>query len=149
MTKNQHLFAIALLLGTAACGSGEADPKEAYSRGLAALEQGQPRTARIEFLNAIKAEPNNPKLRLLQAETYLELGDGVAAEAELRRAGQLGTPPAQTQHLLAHALLLQGKFDEAVAAAKSAAPANAAYAARIRGQAQMARGDVAGAAEGR
>ncbi len=143
---NKYLV-LALLLGTAACGNTGGSPAEMIGRGEQALKDGQPRTARIEFLNAIKAEPNNARLRLLQAETYLKLGDGVAAEAELRRARQLGTPAAQTGHLLAHAFLLQGKNEEAVAEAKSAAPAHAAYAARIRGQAQMALGDIAGAAE--
>jgi tetratricopeptide (TPR) repeat protein len=147
MTKNQHLFAIALLLGTAACGSGEADPKEAYSRGLAALEQGQPRTARIEFLNAIKAEPNNARLRIAQARTYLELNDGVAAEAEISRARQLGTPVAETRHLMAHAYLLQNKHQQAVEEAAGAAPAHAAYAARITGQAQMKLGNLAAASD--
>jgi putative PEP-CTERM system TPR-repeat lipoprotein len=147
MTKHQHLLAVALLLGTAACGNGEADPKQAYGRGLAALEQGQPRTARIEFLNAIKAEPDNARLRVAQARTYLELNDGVAAEAELNRARQLGTPVAETRHLMAHAYLLQGRNQQAVQEAAGAPAQHAAHAARIAGQAQMKLGDLAAASD--
>lgn len=139
-------IALALLLGTAACGNTGGTPQDMVARGEQALRDGQPRTARIEFLNAIKGDPNNPRLRLLQGETYLELGDGVAAEAELRRAKELGATAAQTAHLLAHALLLQGRHEEAVKASADAAPAQAAYAGRIRGQALMASGDIGGAA---
>ena len=149
MTKSQHLIACALLAGLAACSNalGSGDPKDMIARGEQALREGQPRTARIEFLNAIKGDPNNARLRLLQAETYLKLGDGVAAEAEVQRARTLGAPVDQTRHLLAHAYLLQGKNEPAVEEAKSVPPKYAAYAARIRGQAQMSLGDIAAAAE--
>jgi tetratricopeptide (TPR) repeat protein len=55
-------------------------------------------------------------------------------------------PAAETAHLLAHALLLQGQNDEAIRAGGGAAPAHAAYAARIRARAAMAKGDNARAA---
>jgi putative PEP-CTERM system TPR-repeat lipoprotein len=134
-----------LLLGAGACSNGPADPVRAAARGMAALEQGQPRTARIEFLNAIKAEPNDPRIRLLQAAAYLELGDGVAAQAEIGRARQLRASVAETAHLMAHALQLQGRHDDALAEAALAAPAHAAHAARVSGLAHMARGDVSAA----
>ena len=144
---NRQLILAALLLGTAACGGGEGDPKEAYARGIAALEQGQPRTARIEFLNAIKGDPNNAQLRLAQARTYLALNDGVAAEAELQRARQLGVPAAETHHLMAHAYLLQGRNQSAVDEAAKAPSAHAAYAGRITGQAQVKLGNLAAASD--
>lgn len=147
MTKHQHLLACALLIGTAACGNSEPSPKEAYARGVAALEQNQPRTARIEFLNAIKGDPDNARLRLMQARTYLALNDGVAAEAELNRARQLGTPVGETRHLMAHAFLLQGRDRHAVEEAAAAPPTYAAYAARISGQAHMKLGDMAAASD--
>lgn len=140
----RRLLALAALTALAACSNaiGGGDPKAAIKRGEQALADGEARTARIEFLNAIKAEPNNARVRLLQAETYLKLGDAVAAEAELRRARQLGAPLAQTHHLLAHALLLQGKNEDAVREAQAAPAPHAAYSARIRGQAQMKLGDI-------
>jgi putative PEP-CTERM system TPR-repeat lipoprotein len=141
----RRLLVLALLLGTAACGNSGGTPAQMIARGEQALKEGQPRTARIEFLNAIKAEPNNARLRLLQAQAYLDLGDGVAAEAELRRARELGTAPAELSHLMAHALQLQGKNEQAIAEAAKAAPAHAAYASRIAGRAHGATGDIAGA----
>ena len=146
MKKHQLLLTAALLFGAAACSNAPAGSAEdMYKRGLAALEQGQPRTARIEFLNAIKADPNSGKVRMAQAGTYLLLGDGVAAEAEIARARSLRVPLADTHHLMAHALLLQNRLDDAVAEAAKAPPAHAAYAARIRGKALLAKLDPAGA----
>ena len=139
MKKHQLLLAAAMLLGAAACSNAPSgSPEDAYKRGLAALEQGQPRTARIEFLNAIKGAPDNPQIRLAQARTYLLLGDGVAAEAELARARSLGLTAGETHHLMAHALVLQGKAREALEEAAKTPPAHAAYGARIRGRAHMA-----------
>src|SRR5690606_35184984 len=104
------------LLALAACsnGPGGASADTAYRNGLIALEKGQPRTARIEFLNAIKAQPDNGRIRIAQALTYLQLGDGVAAEAELVRARQLGLTVSDTGHLMAHALILQKQPDRAI-----------------------------------
>jgi tetratricopeptide (TPR) repeat protein len=136
-----------LLLGAAACSNAGPDSAGlAYKRGLRALAQGQPRTARIEFLNAIKAEPDNKVLRLAQARTYLLLGDGAAAEAELKRAKALGVADSETGHLLAHALLLQGQAERAAAEARKAGPAHAAYADRMLGRANQLMGKMEEAA---
>jgi cellulose synthase operon protein C len=136
-----------LLLGAAACSS--ADPESAdgaYKRGLQALAQGQPRTARIEFLNAIKAQPDNKVLRMAQARTYLLLGDGASAEAELKRAKALGVADSEIGHLLAHALLLQGQAERAAVEAQKAGPAYAAYADRMLGRAYQLTGKLEEAA---
>jgi tetratricopeptide (TPR) repeat protein len=136
-----------LLLGAAACSNaGPEAAGAAYRRGLEALTQGQPQTARIEFLNAIKVEPGNKALRLAQARTYLLLGDGEAAEAELRRANALGVAESETGHLLAHALLLQGQAERAAAEALKAGPAHAPYAARMLGRANQLMGRMEEAA---
>lgn len=147
--RGWHLLAPALLLAVAGCANapGRNSADESYRRGAAALRQGQPRTARIELLNAIAAAPNNGRIRLVQAEAYLRLGDGVAAEAELRRARALGIPAAELHHLLAHAYLLEHQPDRAAAEAAQAAAAHAAYAGRIRGLAAMDLGDVPQAVE--
>lgn len=136
-----------LLLGAAACSNAGPEPAgEAYRRGLQALAKGQPRIARIEFLNAIKAEPDNKLLRLAQARTYLLLGDGASAEAELKRARALGVVDSETGHLMAHALLLQGQAEGAAAEALKAGPAHAAYAARMLGRADQLMGKMEEAA---
>ena len=139
----RRLVLAPLLLAAAACSNATASgtPEDAYRRGVAALEQGRPRTARIEFLNAIQANPRDGRARVMQARTYLALGDGTAAEAEINRARESGVPIPQLNHLMAHALLLQGDAQRAIIETQGSAPEHSAYAARIRGRAYMALGD--------
>ena len=134
----KHLLLALMLAGCSGAGASGS----AYERGVAALEKGDARTARIEFLNAIKADPDNAAIRLLQARTYLALGDGIAAEAEIDRAVTLGATADRTKVPMAHALVLQGRYEEAL---KVLAQASDPYAERIRGKALAATGDEAGA----
>lgn len=146
MSRARLPAAAALFLAAAGCSNALGPTAEqAYGRGMAALEAGRPRLARVELLNAIKADPDDPAIRLAQARTYLLLGDGVAAEAELRRALATGAAAADLHHLLAHALLLQGRAKEAADEAARAPAVHAGYAGRIRGRALMALGDRAAA----
>jgi tetratricopeptide (TPR) repeat protein len=146
MSARSALIAL-LLLGAAACSNSSPESADqAHSRGLQALAQGDPRTARIEFLNAIKARPDDKALRVAQARTYLLLGDGGSAEAELKRATALGVPESETGHLMAHALLLQGQAERAAAEARKAGPGHAAYANRMLARAHQLMGRMEDAA---
>lgn len=127
-----------LALAAAACAG---EPGSAYERGVAAFAAGDMRTARVELLNAIQANPGDRRARLLQARVQLALGDGVAAEAEILRARERGVAVAQTHHLLAHARLLQNDPRGALDEAARAPTKHAAYAARIRGRAFTALGE--------
>ncbi len=140
----------ALLLGVAALyqwRSAEADGSGAYRRGIAALEKGDARTARVELMNAIKAAPQSAAARVAQGQALVELGDGAGAQADIERARKLGATPSETRHLMAEALLLQGDNDGALkeADAADAAPAFAGQTARIAGRAYMAQGNMRGA----
>ena len=135
-----------MLLAAAGCSNAPAPKGTPEERGLAALAAGKPREARAAFIEALEANPNDARLRVVQARTYLLLGDGVAADAELKRAFQLGFAEEEMRHLAAHASLLQGDPDRAIEEAVLAPPAHAAYAARIRGLASAAKGDSEGAA---
>jgi len=79
----------------------------------------------------------------MEARVQLALGDGAAAESEIVRARQSGVSADDTRHLLAHARLLQGDAEGALNEAASVPAQHAAYAARIRGRAQMALGNTA------
>jgi tetratricopeptide (TPR) repeat protein len=135
------LVSLALLLAACSGGSGTA-----YERGMAALEAGDLRTARVEFMNAIQADPDNAAARIMQARVMIGLNDGAGAEAEIARARQSGAPVDRTRHLMAHARLLQGDAQGALAEAEAAPVEHEAYAARIRGQAWLRIGDQANAA---
>lgn len=126
------------------------EARAAMARGMTALERGDPRTARVEFMNAIKADPDWAPARIAQARAYLSLGDGIAAKAELDRARALGANPSHTRHLMADALLRQGRAEDALKEAKAGdvIAEQRAYAARIAGLAHEAlgqNGDAAGA----
>lgn len=137
---------LTLLLALAACSNAPNGP-DAYRRGAAALAAGDPHTARVELMNAIKADPDSRAARILQARTDLALHDGAAALSEIDRARALGVPASDLAHLKAEALLLTGDPQGALAALADAAPANAPLAARLRAEALQAEGsDAAGAA---
>ena len=141
---------IVLLLGVAGLWQWrvhERDGSAALARGLAALDRGDARTARIELMNAIKGAPRSVVAREAQARTLVELGDGAGAQVEAARARALGAPPSQTRAVMAQALLLQG---DAAAALKEARAADVPdsdldMAARVIARAAMAQGDMAGA----
>ncbi len=135
-------LALALSLGLAACSNASGTP---YERGLAAFQQGDVRTARVEFMNALQANPEDRAARVMQARVQLALGDGVAAESEIVRARRSGVPAVDTHHLLAHARLLQNDAQGALRETETVPPTRAAYAARIRGRAFMALGDTVAA----
>ncbi|HYJ52357.1 MAG TPA: tetratricopeptide repeat protein [Allosphingosinicella sp.] len=128
---------LALALLAACSGKGGA----AYQRGVTALNAGDMRTARVELLNALETDPANRTARLMLARVDLVLGDGVAAESDVNRARQAGAPASESAHLLAHAKLLQGDAQAALAETAVAAPEHEAYASRIAGRAYLALGD--------
>ena len=140
MRPRAVLLALALL---AACSGGGGH----YARGVAAFEAGNLRTARVELMNALQADPDNGAARVMQARVMLALGDGVGAEAEIARARRSGVPAEETRHLFAHARLLQGDARGALDELSDVPEAHAAYAARIRARALAALGDPAAGAE--
>ena len=137
----KRLIVMALCLATPAAAQ-----TDAFARGVKALEAGRPRVARVEFMNAIAAAPRDPRPHLMQARTFLLLGDGIAAEAEVRRAQALGAPAADTRHLLAEAQLLGGGPQAALKTLWGGPSRYPAAAAHIKGRAQQALGATAAAA---
>ena len=130
-----RLLPLLLFAAPAMAGSGDD-----YARGAAAFAQGDVRAARAALAAALRADPGNGAAHLLQGRVYLALGDGLGAEAELRRALDAGIAAEQVHHLLAHALVLQDSPEPALAEADAAPPRFAAYALRMRGRALTALG---------
>lgn len=136
------------LLASLACTApAQADVRDeahlAMAAGARSFFDGNPRAARIELLNAIKADPENPLSHALQGRIYLALGDGAAAEAEIQSAMRNGMNAGALSHLLAHAYLLQGDPDRALETASRAAgsPKAQAYAHRIAARAAIILGE--------
>lgn len=146
------LAAVALLLlgGAAAWQrrAAERDGSAPLERGTAALMKGDMRTARVELMNAIKADPRSVPARMAQARVLVALGDGAGAQAELVRVRQLGGSVGATRAPMAQALLLQGDADAALRELRAGdIPAeDAALAQRVEGEVNAAKGDMAAAA---
>src|SRR5690554_4484993 len=107
------LLLAALPSAIQAASEGNDEARNAYAKAQEYRGRGDVRSARIEMLNAIKADPEWIDARILQAEILLKLFDGAGAEAELKRALELGLDVSAVRHLYGHALQLQGKWDEA------------------------------------
>ena len=97
--KRSRLFLFAvmalMLLGLAGLWqwrAHERDGSAALARGLAALDKGDARTARVELMNAIKGNARSVVARVAQARALVELGDGAGAQAEIDRARAMGAP---------------------------------------------------------
>ena len=153
MKRSRLVLLVGLALFALACAmlwqwrAGESNGRSALARGEAALAKGDARTARVELMNAIKADSRSAAARMAQAQALIALGDGAGAQAAIERARQLGAPVAATRPLLAQALLLQGDHDGALrqASAKDIPPPDAATMARVIGRARLARGEAAAA----
>ncbi|MEO9469578.1 tetratricopeptide repeat protein [Parasphingorhabdus sp.] len=130
---------------TAVASDGNADARAALVRAQQHNAQGDPRSARIALMNAIKSDPLWIEARLLQSETLLRLGDGIGAQSELDRAIELGTASSSVRHLYGHALQLQGNLNKAKEQLQAVdiAPDHIAYATRILGRVAMLSGDNA------
>lgn len=143
------LFVLAVLLSglsaVSAASDGNDKARAAYQKAMQFDAVGNARTARIELMNAIKQDPRWIEPRVAQAQVLLQLSDGVAAEAELERAIELGLTPSSVRHLLGHAYLLQGKLDAALEQLRNNDIPRAyhGYTARIMGNVAQRLGDNA------
>ncbi len=145
----RRLIAISLplvLMATPA-SADRSEAESAFAQGAAALKEGNARAARVNLLNAIKADPNWAQAHALQGEIYLRLNDTGAALTEFNRALQLGTKPEAINHLVAQVWLKNGDPQRALveASANRVEPRFASAAARVRARALAALGDIIGA----
>ncbi|NIJ19955.1 Flp pilus assembly protein TadD [Sphingomonas naasensis] len=124
---------------------GRPDPaaaEQAVERSGKLLEAHNASAARDQARVAVRADPGNAQAHLILAKALLALDDGAAAEPELRRALEAGYKPGQVAHLRAHALLLQGEAEKALAEVAKADPRARGYALRIRARALAALGKL-------
>ncbi|NTS63891.1 tetratricopeptide repeat protein [Sphingomonas sp. HHU CXW] len=122
------------------------DAAVSMQRGTAALARANYSAARNDFIAAVTAEPGNAAAQRALAETYLLLGNGVAAQGAIDRARSAGLPAAQLHHLRAAALLLQGDEDGAIAEADRAGGRFVTFAQRAKARALAEQGDRAASA---
>lgn len=131
------------------CGLGTSN-QDRIVRGNQAFLDGDIRAAIIDAKNVLQKEPNNVDARLLLGRASVAIGDGAAAEKELRKAVELGTDVAAVLVELGRALLMQQKFDAVVAEIRpelAASNDDRLAALLIRGDAVMGLNQPAAARE--
>ncbi len=115
-----------------ACGAGfNVSDEEYMQRAHASLEHGDTRTGVIQLKNALRKNPKNLSARLTLANVYVDVGDGAAAEKELRYAITLGATTSVVFEPLAHALLLQRSYEKVLSETIPWSGASAAQLARV------------------
>jgi len=108
------IMATVIAVFVVACGIGM-DSEGRLKRGQAAFDSADYRAAIIDARNVLLDEPENAAARILLGKSSVEIGDGVSAEKELRRALDLGADDPEIVVELGRALLMQGKFDDVMA----------------------------------
>lgn len=76
------------------------------------IAAGDDRGAAIDLQNALKAEPDNVRARVLLAEVSLRLGDPKSAEKELTRVSEHGAAADKVHPLIAEARLAMREFSQ-------------------------------------
>jgi len=101
---------LAFVLVFVGCGFRLNDD-ELLSRALQAGEQHDYRAAVIDLKAILQRDPQNIDARVALGRVYLTVNEPYAAEKELRKAVELGTPVSAVVVSLGKALLSQGEFE--------------------------------------
>lgn len=145
------LLAVFLMLTClSACSKAELTDAEYVQSAKAYQDKDELKAAVIELKNALLQNPDNTEARLLLGTVYVELGDGVSAEKELRRAHRLGVAKEGIVIPLAESLLLQGKYGQIIAEIQpqgSLSISDKAQVHALRGKAYIGDGELEQAAE--
>jgi putative PEP-CTERM system TPR-repeat lipoprotein len=150
MSRNKMKFTTAVVSGALLLAGMSACNRDQSTASLLAeakqyQQKGDQKAALIQLKNAVAKSPEDAEARLQLGSLYLETGDAVSADKELRKAASLGLAPARTLPLLGQALLAQGKFKELLAEIKPELAAKSAPLTALRGDALLATGDTDGA----
>lgn len=144
MTRKRAFGTVALLslsLALAACSArSSGDPLADAQKHF---DAGDLAAARVELLNAAKQQPDSVAVAMLRAKTFMELGDGAGVEAAIADARRLGAKDDLVAYEV-EAALLQNDADKAIRLLNDNVPpaGQAANRERLRGEAQVARGDL-------
>ena len=150
MSRNKITFTTAVVSGALLLGGLTACNRDQSTASLLAeakqyQQKGDEKAALIQLKNAVAKSPEDAEARLQLGTLYLETGDAVSANKELRKAASLGMAPARTLPLLAQAMQAQGQFKEMLAEIKPELAAKSAPLTAQRGDALLATGDADGA----
>ncbi|MEO1766476.1 XrtA/PEP-CTERM system TPR-repeat protein PrsT [Thiobacter aerophilum] len=136
-------LALALTAAGLIVGCSGEKPETLFGRAQQYHQAGDSKAAVIELKNVLQKAPAHREARLLLGRIYVEQGDGVAAEKELRRALELGAQQEAVLPWLGRALLLEREYQkvlEEIPAAPKGSQAAVLFA--LRGEAYAALEDM-------
>ena len=110
-----RILIFCLMIVPPLAGCDQVSPDSLIARAEQALVEEDYRSALLDLKATLQKDPENPRARWLLAEVYLAVEDGASAQKELERARALGVGEDSVVPLLAHALWLQGEYDQILA----------------------------------
>lgn len=131
---------LATLSATLPAHADASAARQELNLSLTLFGQHNATAARSHALKAVAADPSWGLAHAVLARTYLALGDGQAAQGELRRARDAGFDMRRARQLVAQAWLLQGDPKRALAEAAQVDPRYGSYAMRVAARALAAQG---------
>src|SRR3954447_20445612 len=137
------LIAAVIALVLVGAGGGwyvMAHRRDSMQLAKADLQKGDVRAAGIELRSLVRNEPANAEAHAMLSQVQLAQGDPVAAEKEIKRAGELGWNETAVHAILAQAYFAQNKWSEIAAEIprKGTTPTDTAYFLMVHAVAERA-----------
>jgi len=122
---------------------------EYFDEAKAYMDKGDLEAAIIQMKNAVRANPDNPEVRIVLGQLYNRTANPVSAEKEFRRALQLGAEKQGLMVDLGKSLLMQRKYEDVLTIVEPdvARDADLATAYLVLGNAHQGLGDKTKALE--
>ncbi len=111
--RRQHVVLCLTLLCLAGCG--EPSPEQRLASAKTSIEAMNLDRAAVELKAALQGRPNWAEARFLHGKVLLDLGDAAGAEAELRKAREMGHGIDEVVPSLARALLQLQRCKDSIA----------------------------------
>ena len=112
--NNKLLSSLLLFTFLIGCGGENLTDFEYIQRAKAHIVENNPKSAILELKNALRINSDNSEARYLISQMYIDLGDGVSAEKELRKAEALGLNKSTLIQLYAKSFMLQREYQKFV-----------------------------------
>ncbi|MEO5935542.1 MAG: XrtA/PEP-CTERM system TPR-repeat protein PrsT, partial [Duganella sp.] len=109
--SSRALLTLLIPLLLAGCGRTQSD-EQLLSAARQHVAKGETKSAVIQLKNLLQRTPANGQARLMLGRLYLDAGDVLSAEKELRRALELGMARGDVMPSLGKSLLLQGQYNK-------------------------------------